>query len=312
MISNQSTHQSVLLEEAMLGLLQNSEGVYVDGTFGRGGHSHRILQGLSSQGRLLAIDKDPDAINSENAKELMADSRFELTHASFSELHKLLEERGSLGKVAGILLDLGVSSPQLDVAERGFSFMKDGPLDMRMDPTQGESASQWLERVAESDLVNVLRVYGEEKFARKIAAAIVSQREEKKIETTRQLASIIEEVVKKREPGKHPATRSFQAIRIKINKELDDLEEVLEQSIDALEKGGRLVVISFHSLEDRVVKRFMRNESRAAVVARHLPLPLDYKQLTLKCIGKAIKASPEEVKFNARSRSAVLRIAERL
>ena len=308
----ENQHKPVLLDEALSGLIRQTDGVYIDGTFGRGGHSGAILQVLSAQGKLLAIDKDMDAVNSIQAQALQVDERFELVHGSFAQILELVTNRELVGKVDGILLDLGVSSPQLAVAERGFSFMKDGPLDMRMDSTQGESAAQWLSHIEEYELVKVLRVYGEEKFARKIAAQIVLTREEKAIETTAQLAALIEEVVKKREPGKHPATRSFQAIRIKINKELEELEVVLKQSVAVLKKGGRLVVISFHSLEDRIVKRFMREQSRGVVVARHLPMPLEVEALSFKRVGKAIKASVDEVERNVRSRSAVLRIAEKL
>ena len=311
-MSTGELHKPVLLDEAIEGLIRQIDGVYIDGTFGRGGHSGSILQVLSPQGKLLAIDKDMDAVNSSQAQKLLTDERFDLAHSSFADMDQLADKRQWHGKVDGILLDLGVSSPQLDIAERGFSFMKDGPLDMRMDSTQGESAAQWLSHVEESELVKVLRVYGEEKFARKIAAEIVLQRQEKAIETTAQLAALIANVVTRREPGKHPATRSFQAIRIKINKELDDLEQALAKSVSILKQGGRLAVISFHSLEDRIVKRFMRELSRGEVVPRHLPMPLDAKKPVLKTIGKAIKASANEVAGNVRSRSAVLRIAEKL
>ncbi|PCI18433.1 MAG: 16S rRNA (cytosine(1402)-N(4))-methyltransferase [Piscirickettsiaceae bacterium] len=308
----ETEHKPVLLGEALDGLMQRTDGVFIDGTFGRGGHSGNILQRLSAAGRLLAIDKDVDAMNSSAAKQWLLDSRFELEHESFANMQQLVVQRNWLGKVSGILLDLGVSSPQLDVAERGFSFMKDGPLDMRMDVSRGESAAEWLSSVKEADLVDVLRTYGEERFARRIAAKIVSTRDEACIDTTAQLASLIEDVVTKREPGKHPATRTFQAIRIKINNELSDLESVLLQSMDMLAKDGRLVVISFHSLEDRIVKRFMRKESLGDVVSRHLPLPLDAKKPRLRTIGKAVKASAAELAENVRSRSAVLRIAEKL
>ncbi|SHJ55536.1 16S rRNA (cytosine(1402)-N(4))-methyltransferase RsmH [Cycloclasticus pugetii] len=311
-MSTGELHKPVLLDEAIKGLIRQTDGVYIDGTFGRGGHSGSILQVLSPQGRLLAIDKDMDAVNSPQAQALLKDERFELAHSSFAQMEQLAQERHWDGAVDGILLDLGVSSPQLDVAERGFSFMKDGPLDMRMDSTQGESAAQWLSHVEEGELVKVLRVYGEEKFARKIAAEIVLQRKETAIETTAQLAALIANVVKRREPGKHPATRSFQAIRIKINKELDDLEQALASSLSMLKQGGRLAVISFHSLEDRIVKRFIREQSRGEIVPRHLPMPLDAKKPVLKVVGKAIKASANEVAGNVRSRSAVLRIAEKL
>lgn len=305
-------HKPVLLDEAVEGLIRQIDGVYIDGTFGRGGHSGAILRVLSSQGKLLAIDKDMDAVNSSQAKKLLTDKRFELVHGSFADMDQLANERQWRGKVDGILLDLGVSSPQLDVAERGFSFMKDGPLDMRMDTTQGESAAQWLSHVEENELIGVLREYGEEKFARRIAAEIVLQRQEKPIETTAQLAGLIANVVTRREPGKHPATRSFQAIRIKINKELDDLDQALLNSIDILKPGGRLAVISFHSLEDRRVKRFIREKSRGDVVPRHLPLPVGAKKPVLKPVGKALKANANEVAGNVRSRSAVLRVAEKI
>ncbi|ORU89917.1 MAG: 16S rRNA (cytosine(1402)-N(4))-methyltransferase [Cycloclasticus sp. symbiont of Poecilosclerida sp. M] len=305
-------HKPVLLEQALDGLVRQTDGVYIDGTFGRGGHSGEILQRISPQGKLLAIDKDVDAVNSEQAKTLLNDARFELAHDSFANMSALAAERGNLGKVSGILLDLGVSSPQLDVAERGFSFMKDGPLDMRMNTSEGESAAEWLASVDEVELAKVLKVYGEDKFARKIATEIVRQRAEKAITRTGQLAGIIAEVVRKREPGKHPATRSFQAIRIKINKELEDVETALAQAVDILSSGGRLAVISFHSLEDRLVKRFMRDNSQAAFVPRNLPLPLDAEKPVFKCIGKAIKANAAELAENVRSRSAVLRIAERV
>ena len=305
-------HKPVLLDEAVEGLIRQIDGVYIDGTFGRGGHSGAILRVLSPQGKLLAIDKDMDAVNSSQAKKLLTDKRFELVHGSFADMDQLANERQWRGKVDGILLDLGVSSPQLDVAERGFSFMKEGPLDMRMDTTQGESAAQWLSHVEENELIGVLREYGEEKFARRIAAEIVLQRQEKPIETTAQLAGLIANVVTRREPGKHPATRSFQAIRIKINKELDDLDQALLNSIDILKPGGRLAVISFHSLEDRRVKRFIREKSRGDVVPRHLPLPVDAKKPVLKPVGKALKANANEVAGNVRSRSAVLRVAEKI
>jgi|TARA_R110002096_G_scaffold194356_7_gene376522 16S rRNA (cytosine1402-N4)-methyltransferase len=311
-MSGVALHKSVLLDESISGLIRQTDGVYIDGTFGRGGHSGAILQALSEQGKLLAIDKDLDAVSSPQAKALSKDARFELVHSSFAQMREVVENRGLLGKVDGILLDLGVSSPQLDVAERGFSFMQDGPLDMRMDATRGESAAQWLSRVDERELLMVLRVYGEEKFARKITAEIILQRAEKAIQTTGELARLIEGVVKKREPGKHPATRTFQAIRIKINNELGDLEELLAQSGSILKQGGRLVVISFHSLEDRIVKRFMREQSRGQIVPRHMPLPLEPDALKFKTVGKAIKASLNEVANNVRSRSAVLRIAEKL
>jgi len=217
-MADNALHKPVLLDEALNGLIRQTDGIYIDGTFGRGGHSGAILQALSAKGKLLAIDKDVDAVNSSQAEKLLTDDRFALAHNSFAQMHEVVAQKEWLGEVDGILLDLGVSSPQLDVAERGFSFMKDGPLDMRMDVTSGESASEWLSYVSEKDLLKVLRDYGEEKFARKIAAEIILQRDEKPIETTLQLAKIIENIGTRREPGKHPATRTFQAIRIKINR----------------------------------------------------------------------------------------------
>ncbi|TAN53841.1 MAG: 16S rRNA (cytosine(1402)-N(4))-methyltransferase RsmH [Methylococcaceae bacterium] len=299
-------HLPVLLEEALDALCLRADGVYVDGTFGRGGHSRALLQRLGAKGRLLALDKDRDAVVSAEALALSGDARFSLVHSSFA---RLAEQAEGLGRVDGILLDLGVSSPQLDTAERGFSFMRDGPLDMRMNVDAGLSAAQWLAQVAEKELVEVLRVYGEERFARRIAAAVVLQRAGQPITSTGQLAKLIEQAVPSREPGKHPATRSFQAIRIFLNDELGELQQGLQQSLAVLKPGGRLVVIAFHSLEDRIVKRFMRDQERGHDV--HAPQWVTAAP-TLRRIGKAVRPGEAEVARNPRARSAVMRVAERL
>ena len=283
----------------------------MDGTFGRGGHSRLILQHLGPNGRLIAIDRDPQAI-AEAAK--IQDPRFEIVHGPFSGIVSYLDERGLLGKVDGFLLDLGVSSPQLDDAERGFSFMKDGPLDMRMDPTSGQSAAQWLARADVDDIAWVLKTFGEERFAKKIARAIVHDRVTEPYVRTRQLAEMIARVNPSKEKGKHAATRSFQAIRIYINSELDEIETALDGALQALAPEGRLSVISFHSLEDRLVKHFIRKHEKGPEVPRGIPLT--EAQLAggrkLKSVGKALKPSEHEVTENSRSRSSVLRVAQRL
>ena len=302
-----------MLAEVLQQLAIKKDGVYVDCTFGRGGHSREILNQLGEQGRLLAFDRDWDAVRSGYARAMSEDNRFILTQGSFSELEKVVANQGLLGKVDGILIDLGVSSPQLDNSDRGFSFLRDGPLDMRMDSLSGESAAQWLATVDEHDLVKVLFDYGEEKFARRIARAIVSTRAITPINTTRQLAELIEQTVPVREKHKHPATRTFQAIRIEINKELEQLTAVLHQSVNVLQTGGRLVVISFHSLEDRIVKRFIKDQSTAKYNPSKLPIKeVDLAKGTLKKVGKALTAEVKEVALNPRSRSAVLRVAEKL
>jgi len=302
-------HQAVLLQEAVEALVTTTSGFYVDGTFGRGGHSRAVLSLLDSDGQLLAVDKDPAACAV--AQQLtLSESRFKFYHGSFTALPDQLRGMG-VGPVDGILLDLGVSSPQLDDSERGFSFMNDGPLDMRMDTTTGQTAAQWLSYVAEADLARVLREYGEERFSRRIAAAIVSARQEQAITTTAVLAKIVTEANPKWEKHKHPATRSFQAIRIYINRELEDLKELLA-AIDLLCVGGRLVVISFHSLEDRLVKRFMRDMSRGEKVPMGVPIRDSELNRRMRVVGKAVKASMEEVSENVRSRSAVLRVAEKI
>ncbi len=311
-MSENLEHISVLLEETIDGLDINEDGIYIDGTFGRGGHSGEILARLGSNGRLQAIDRDPQAIKS--AEKYADDPRFSIAHNTFSEIKIVAEENGLLGKVDGILLDIGVSSPQLDEAERGFSFMKDGPLDMRMDPTKGRSAAQWLAVADLEEITLVIKKYGEEKFGRRIAHKIIETRDENPITTTKQLAELIDLAVPVKDPHKHPATRSFQAIRIYINSELEEIETALHASLDVLKPGGRLVVISFHSLEDRIVKRFIKVQSKGKTLPRGLPLTNDQleQKLTLKAVGKAIKPSEDELTRNSRARSSVLRIAQRL
>ncbi len=306
-------HFPVLLAEAVHELAIKKNGKYLDCTFGRGGHSREILKQLGDDGTLLAFDRDLDAVQSVVAKELLDDNRFELKHASFTSLQQEVAEKGWLGNVDGVLLDLGISSPQVDNPERGFSFLKNGPLDMRMNMQSGVTAAQWLQEVKEEDLVKVLFEFGEEKFSRRIARAIVNQRKEHPITTTRKLADLIEDAIPFREPHKHPATRTFQAIRIEINRELEQLGQVLTQAVTVLKPGGRLVVISFHSLEDRMVKRFIRNESRGKYNPGKMPLrDSEMDQGRLKKIGKAWKAGKEELDKNPRSRSAVMRVAERI
>jgi 16S rRNA (cytosine1402-N4)-methyltransferase len=298
----------VLLDEAVAALHLRAGGAYVDATFGRGGHSRAILERLGPDGRLLALDRDPAAIA---AARVIDDARFAAVHAGFAALGEVLD-RQQLRQVDGILLDLGVSSPQLDDAERGFSFRFDAPLDMRMDPTRGISAAAWLEEAREADITTVLRDYGEERFAKQIAAAIVDARTRGAIATTRQLAQIVGEAVRTREPGQDPATRSFQAIRIFINEELAQLSLVLPQTLDRLRDGGRLVVISFHSLEDRIVKRFMREASQPPQLPARLPVrEAERPHPRLRLVGRAIKPGPAELAGNPRARSAVMRVAER-
>ena len=301
----------VLLGPAIAGLNLKADGWYIDGTFGRGGHSGAILENLGADGRLLAIDRDPQAI--ENASPaLKRDTRLELINGKFSEIKQYAIERNVLGKVDGLLLDLGVSSPQLDEADRGFSFQSDGPLDMRMDPNHGQSAADWLDRVEERTLRKVLQQLGEERNASRIARAIVAARALAPIRRTSELAEIVRAAVPARGQKKHPATKTFQAIRIFINDELAELEKALEASIDVLAPGGRLCVISFHSLEDRRVKRFMRNASRESEQYRGMPdVPAEHRP-PFKLVGKAISPTDEEIAANVRARSSRLRIAERL
>ena len=300
-------HETVLLQEAVDALQIKPDGVYVDGTFGRGGHSRLILQKLGAHGKLIALDKDPMAIA---AAKLIDDARFQIVHSGFEYLHEVLRGLG-IEKVDGVLLDLGVSSPQLDDAQRGFSFRFDAPLDMRMDTSRGETAAQWLAAVDESILAEVISGYGEERFARKIARALVAARQECPILTTRQLSEIVAKTVHTREPGKNPATRTFQAIRIYINRELEELESVLPQCVDSLKVGGRMAVISFHSLEDRIVKRFMRDMAQGDKLPRNLPIrAADIPPAKMRLVGKAIHASEQELAGNPRARSAVLRVIE--
>ena len=306
-----NAHVPVLLGPVLDGLNLKPDGCYVDGTFGRGGHSREILRQLGENGRLIAIDRDPQAIAAA-PEVLAADPRFELIRGDFAQLETFIGERGLVGQVDGLLFDLGVSSPQLDEADRGFSFLRDGPLDMRMDPDSGMPASEWLANVKEQELKLVLKKYGEEKYAHRIARAIVTARDEAPISRTAQLARIVEEARPARGEKIHPATKTFQAIRIAINEELQQLETVLHQALDALKRGGRLCVVSFHSLEDRIVKRFMRDASRESEQYRGMPdVPAEYRP-KLKIIGKAITATSEEIAANPRARSARLRIAERI
>jgi len=304
-------HRPVLLEEALDGLAVLPDGIYIDGTFGRGGHAAAILGRLGPAGRLYAVDKDPHAVRVAQER-FGRDARFQIRRGTFAMLGQLARDEGVAGRVSGILLDLGVSSPQLDDAARGFSFLKDGPLDMRMDPDSGLSAAQWLARADEAEIARVLQEYGEERFARRIARAIVQTRGERPIVTTQQLAELIAQAVPTRERHKNPATRSFQALRIQVNRELQDLEAALEQALDALAIGGRLCVISFHSLEDRIVKRFMRRESRGEMLPPDLPVTGGPAPGRLRLVGKAIRPGARELEVNPRARSAVLRVAERL
>ncbi|PRF57183.1 16S rRNA (cytosine(1402)-N(4))-methyltransferase [Burkholderia multivorans] len=311
-MGNELQHRTVLLDEAVESLVTRPDGIYVDGTFGRGGHSRAVLARLGSAGRLIAFDKDPRAIETAQA---MADARFSIVHDSFASMRDALAARG-IEKVSGVLLDLGVSSPQVDDPARGFSFRADGPLDMRMDPTRGESAAEWLARASLQELTEVIRDYGEERFAFQIAKALVARRAESDrlgpLDSTGELAQIVGHVVKTREKGKDPATRTFQAIRIHVNQELADLQVVLDAALSLLEQGGRLVVISFHSLEDRIVKRFMQAHASAPAVDRRLPIrAVDLPSPPLKIIGRQFP-SEAEVAANPRARSAVMRIAERV
>lgn len=312
MNDNYQHHLPVLLNEAINHLVTTPEGVYVDATFGRGSHSKAILSKLSATGRLIAFDKDPEAIA--YAKQSITDSRFSIHHASFARMQMVLSEQQVFGEISGILFDLGVSSPQLDNPDRGFSFVREGRLDMRMDTTQGDSALHWLARVGEDELATILWQYGEERFSRRIAKAIVNEREQKPITTTTQLADIIKYAIPKaaRSYDKHPATRSFQAIRIYINQELVELQSALAQALDALVIGGRLAVISFHSLEDRIVKEFVRHNEKGEELPKGLPIKGEHFNAKLKSITKPIKASEQEVNQNPRARSAMLRISEKL
>ncbi len=302
-------HQPVLLDEAVSSLNIQASGVYLDGTFGRGGHSRAIIARLTEQGRLLALDKDPEAVAS-GLEQLGDDPRFSIVQGSFADMDQMVHGWGVSGAVEGILLDLGVSSPQLDNPERGFSFMEDGPLDMRMDPTQGISAAQWLAEATEREMSRVFWEFGEERHGRRIARSIMMARQQQPLVRTSQLAGLIEKTIGRRE-RKHPATRCFQAIRIHMNNELDELARGLEASIQQLRPGGRLVAISFHSLEDRLVKRTFRESARPGQVRRNIPEHPDWKP-RLKLISKAVRPSEQEVSVNPRARSAVMRVAEKL
>ena len=301
-------HVSVLLEGAVAALAPRPDGIYVDATFGRGGHSRAILAALGPDGRLIALDRDPLAV-AEAAN--WDDPRFAIVHATFSGLEEVLDERG-IESVDGVLFDLGVSSPQLDEAERGFSFRFDAPLDMRMDTSRGMTAAEWLNQAPEEEIAHIVRDYGEERFARQVARALVKAREVAPLATTRQLANLVAGAVRTRERGQDPATRTFQAVRIFINRELEEIEAALPRAVGRLKPGGRLVVISFHSLEDRMVKRFMRAEAEGETVPPEIPLPAHaLRGGRLRLIGKAIKPNDAECAANPRARSAVMRVAER-
>ena len=313
------THVPVLAQESIDALFDSARGdpireelrdaIFVDATFGRGGHTRLILERLSPRGRLIAFDRDMAAIEEGRS---IHDARLELIHARFGRLREELEARG-VNEVSGVLIDLGVSSPQLDDPERGFSFRGDGPLDMRMDTTSGETVAQWLDRADEGDIREVIKSHGEERFAKQIAAAIVAARQGGPITRTGQLADLVGAAVRTREPGQNPATRTFQALRIHVNQELEELSLVLPQAVAMLAPGGRLAVISFHSLEDRIVKRFMRDESSPGAMPERLPVRAsELAPPRMRLVGKAVRAGVGEVRANPRSRSATLRVAERL
>jgi 16S rRNA (cytosine1402-N4)-methyltransferase len=308
-VTRGSAHVTVLLEEAVEALAIRAEGVYLDATFGRGGHSRRILERLNEKGRLLAVDRDPMAIA---AGQAINDPRFHLAHRAFGEIAGAAREAG-VAEVDGVLFDIGVSSPQIDEGERGFSFRHDAPLDMRMDTTRGETAAEWLARAETREITEVIRNYGEERFAFQIAKKVVAARLEQPVVTTGQFAALVRSAVRTREPGQDAATRSFQALRIHINQELGQLALALPQAVQLLRPGGRLVVICFHSLEDRIVKNFMREQSTADSLPKSLPLRADQLPAPkLRLVGKAVKASAAEVGANPRARSAVMRIAEKI
>ena len=309
-MTSSEVHIPVLKREALDALNIQRGGTYVDATLGRAGHAQSIAESIGDSGRLIAIDRDPRAI--ELGEQVFAqDSRVQILHGEFNQMKRLISDNTDIQFLDGVLMDLGVSSPQLDQAERGFSFMRDGALDMRMDPTHGESAAQWLEKVEERDLMMVLFDLGEEKFARRIARAIVEARTEAVIDSTLQLVAIIEQAIPKKEKNKHPATRTFQAIRLHVNQELFQVSSALPQAVELLSEGGRLAVISFHSLEDRIVKRFIRELSTPNLPPKNIPVSEDAYLTPLKAIGKAIKPSKQEVLDNPRSRSSVLRVAQR-
>ena len=302
-------HETVLREEAVAALNVRAEGIYVDATFGRGGHARRILSQLGPSGRLLALDRDPEAVAAAE-REFSDEPRFAIVQRPFSMLEKTIDERGWHKKVNGILFDLGVSSPQLDEAARGFSFLREGPLDMRMDPVRGESAAEWLQHAGEQEIADVLHELGEERYARRIARAIVRERAVAPIATTRRLAEVVAAAVPTRERSKDPATRTFQAIRLHINRELEELHAALPQAMAALAPGGRLVAISFHSLEDRIVKQFIRKQERGEELPPDLPVRQAEIRAPLRHVGRSVRPGTEEVRHNPRARSAIMRIAE--
>ena len=303
-----ASHRTVLLAEAVEALAVKPDGVYVDATYGRGGHSRSILARLGPAGRLIALDRDPAAVAAGTA---IADARFAIHHARFAQLAEVLGDAG-VAKVDGVLFDLGISSPQVDEAERGFSFRADAPLDMRMDPSGGEPAAAWLARANEEEIRGVIKNYGEERFAGSIAKAIVAARTRERIDRTVQLARIVAAAVRTREVGQDPATRTFQALRIHVNQELEELSVALPQALELLRPGGRLAAISFHSLEDRIVKRFFQSQARPEVPER-LPLKAtEMPQPRLKLVGKLVRPTSEEVNANPRARSAILRVAEKV
>ncbi|WP_334056717.1 16S rRNA (cytosine(1402)-N(4))-methyltransferase RsmH [Alteromonas sp. S005] len=310
--SSEFKHISVLLDECIEALAIKPDGIYIDATFGRGGHSAHILKALGENGRLIAFDRDLQAIKA--AERFADDKRFSIIHSPFGDMAEEIDALGLTGKIDGVLMDLGVSSPQLDDAERGFSFLRDGPLDMRMDTSRGQSAADWLASAEEQDITQVIKEFGEEKFGKRIAHAIVNTRKETPITRTAQLAKIIDAAVPVKDKFKHPATRAFQGIRIYINAELEQLRVGLKAATQVLAKEGRLAVISFHSLEDRLVKRFIKDQSKGKVVPHNLPITqaeIDADKV-LKALGKAIKPSEQEIANNVRSRSSVLRVAEKL
>ena len=306
-----SPHRPVLVDETLDALAIRADGRYVDATFGRGGHTAAILARLGPAGSVLALDRDPEAERWAGA-EFGAEARFQFVRTRFGRLAPIIAERGLLGRIHGVLLDLGVSSPQLDDPERGFSFMQDSALDMRMDPSCGDSAAAWINKADEKDLERALAEFGEERFHRRIARAIVAARQRAAITTTGRLAEVVSSAVPTREPGKHPATRTFQAVRIAVNEELSELRAVLPQAVQALAPGGRLAVISFHSLEDRIAKRFLREQARGRELPLDLPVAGPPEGVTLRRVGRTIRPTAQEVARNPRARSAVLRVAERL
>lgn len=304
-------HVPVLVDEALEGLAPSAGGFYVDATFGRGGHTARLLQALGGEGRVLALDRDPQAVDA-GRRRFEGEVRLEIVHAPFANLRQVVRERSGGRAVRGVLFDLGVSSPQLDEAQRGFSFNRDGPLDMRMDPTSGEPASAWIARASVEEMRGVIAELGEERFAWRVAQAIDASRRETPITRTAQLAAIVESAVRTREPGKHPATRSFQALRLHVNDELCQLKAGLDAAFEVLAIGGRLVAISFHSLEDRIVKQFMRRKASVDPVFAGLPFVPPSAMPAMQLVGRKARASATEVAANPRARSAVLRVAEKI